>query len=46
MEEDKWPSPEIKDCYLKNIFANIFLSDTSFNSISDMGVTDHRRYDP
>ena len=44
MEGVRSPSPEIKDCYLKNIFPDM-LSNTSLDFILDMGVTDHRHYD-
>ena len=40
MEGNRSPSPEIWDCYLKNIFPNMF-SNTSLDFILDMGVTDH-----
>ena len=40
MEEVRLPSPEILDCYLKNIFPNM-LSNTSLDFILDMGVADH-----
>ena len=44
MEGVRSPSPEIYDCYLKDIFPNI-LPNTSSDFISDMGVTYHRHYD-
>ena len=44
MEWVRSPSPEIYDCYLKNIFSNL-LSNTFSDFIPDMGVTDHRHYD-
>ena len=44
MEGVRLPSPEIQDCYLKNIFPNM-MSNTSPDYISDMEVTDHRYYD-
>ena len=44
MEGVRSPSPEIQDCYLKDIFPSI-LSNTSLDFISDMGVTDDRHYD-
>ena len=44
MEEARSLSPEIQDCYLKNIFPNV-ISNTSRDFISDMGVTDHKHYD-
>ena len=44
MEEVRSPSPEIQDCYLKNMFPNK-LSNTSLDFISDMEVTDHKHYD-
>ena len=44
MEGVRSPSPEIQDCYFKNIFPNM-LPDTSSGFISDIGVTDHRNYD-
>ena len=43
--EGVWlPSPEIQDCYLKNIFPNM-LPNTSLDFNLDMGLTDHRHYD-
>ena len=44
MEEVRSPSPEIWDCYLKNIFPNM-LSNTSFDFVLDMDVTDNKHYD-
>ena len=44
MKGVKSRSPEIQDCYLKNIFPSMLLN-TSLDFISDMGVTDHRHYD-
>ena len=44
MEEVSLPSPEIWDCYLKNIFPNMF-SNTSLDFVSDMEVTDHKHFD-
>ena len=44
MEGVRSPSPEMLDCYLKNIFSKM-LSNTSLDFISDMGVTYHRHYD-
>ena len=38
------PSPELQDCYLKNIFRNM-LSNTSLDFNLHMGLTDHRQYD-
>ena len=35
------PSPEIEDCYLKNIFPNM-LSSISLDFISNMEVTDNK----
>ena len=40
MEKVRLPSPEILDCYLKNIFPNM-LSNTSLDFILDMGVADN-----
>ena len=40
MEGVRKPSPEIQDCYLKNIFPSMF-SNTSLDFISDMGVIDY-----
>ena len=37
-------SPEVQDCYLKDIFPNM-LSNNFSDFILDMGVTDHRHYD-
>ena len=37
------PSPEIEDCYLKNIFPNM-LSSIPLDFISNMEVTDHKHY--
>ena len=37
-------SPEIQDCFLKNIFPNM-VSNTSLDFTSDIGETDHRHYD-
>ena len=45
MEEVRSLSREIWDWYLKSIFLNI-LSNTTLDFISDMGVTDHKHYDP
>ena len=42
-EEVRSPSPEIKDCYLKDIFPNM-LSKTSLDFIPYMEVTDHKHY--
>ena len=44
MERVRSPSPEIYDCYLKNIFRNM-LANTFSDFISGMRVTDHKRYD-
>ena len=44
MEEVKSPSPEIQDCYLKNIFPKM-LSNMSLDFILDMGVTDYKHFD-
>ena len=43
MGQIRSPSPEILDCYLKNIFPNM-LSNRSLDFISDMGVNDHKHY--
>ena len=43
MEGVRSPSPETKNSFLKNFFLDM-LSNTSFDFISDMGVTDHRHY--
>ena len=43
MERVRSPSPVMQDYYLKNIFSNMFSN--TFFFISDMRVTDHRRYD-
>ena len=44
MEGVRSPSPEIWDCYLKNIFPNM-VSNTSLDFVSDIGVTNHKQYD-
>ena len=44
MEGFRSASPEIHNCYLKNIFPNM-LSNTISDFILDIGVTDHRHSD-
>ena len=46
MEGARLRSPEIQECYLKNIFTNKMSLLMSFSDfILDMGVTDDRHYD-